>query len=50
MKNDAPRIFQRFLEFFVGSHFVSSKNELFMFGFHETFIYMTRYVMYHIQL
>ena len=46
MKNDAP---PRYLKDFLNFLFLS-KNVLFMFGFKNTFIYMTRYVMYHKQL
>ena len=37
MKNDAPQIFQRFLEFFVGSHFVSRQKLIIYVWFHEYF-------------
>ena len=37
MKNDAPQIFKRFLEFFVGSHFVSRQKLIIYVWFHEYF-------------
>ena len=37
MKNDALQIFQRFLDFFVGSHFVSRQKLIIYVWFHEYF-------------